>query len=813
MNMKSLILSWMATPPLMLILVHTRISPSSGFSFVLPQPYQSPYHNVKNKSPLSWPHCSQNELPRDSGLLVMSSNSKSEWSEFSANATSEQKCNTGYEYSRSLRPTKIPAPKQPQGNGRLVVGGSENYQQTGASSSSSQQNTQRWRMYLSAIKRTAVNFISRRRRGAGKDIDDRQPIHRVRSRKGLKSKVGTLILVRAGESEYAKNHTFTGWADPKLTQEGRQQMEHAGRLLLESGYEPDVIYTSRLNRAIDSTWIISQEISAPYLPVYKSWRLNGRHYGTLTGLCKKETSKRLGVDQVQAWRNELTARPPQAKLTDWYHPRNNRKYSDLLPDQMPSGESLLDCMDRTRPVWDLKIAKDLEMGNNVMVVGHANTLRSLAKFIDEIGDDEITKVSFPNGIPFVYKFDKGMNPIKLATDKEDSSFTQVHTSGKFLEKPDLLEKAMGIQKQWERQIPGVKSQEEEEPLLPNAATCMTTLEMGLLKLREEQQVWSRITAESTASKIETEFVGFEIDSNIGDRGTENVTVTSNRIDAKKEPVVVLVRHGRTSHNKLALFTGWEDPPLAKEGVEDARSAGKLLKKHGYEFDVVYSSWLYRAIQTAYLVLEEMDSLWLPLIQSWRLNERHYGALTGKSKKMASNIHGEEQLKKWRKGYTIRPPKVSSYSFHYPGNDVRRTKYVEDLRISFSETLFRSIVERKFTIHRKFPKSESLKDCMDRSIPFYTEKIVPEAVSKGKRVLIASHENAIRGILMHLCEIPEENMIDLHLPNGVPLVYSVRRKCITILDDGTGIDPVEKYDFGSAAKFLFTPCELLEEDFL
>jgi len=240
-----------------------------------------------------------------------------------------------------------------------------------------------------------------------------------------------------------------------------------------------------------------------------------------------------------------------------------------------------------------------------------------------------------------------------------------------------------------------------------------------------------------------------------------------------------------------LFTGWEDPSLATEGEEDARNAGRLLKRYGFEFDVVYSSWLYRAIQTAWFILEEMDMLWLPMIKSWRLNERHYGSLTGLSKKMVANIHGEKQLKKWRRGYTTRPPAVSSYSPNYPGNDRRRVKYVKDLRISLVETICRSIEDRKLSLHRKFPKCESLKDCMDRSIPFYTQKIVPEAVSKGKRVLITSHENAIRGILMHLCEIPEEHMNDLHLPNGIPLVYSVKRKCITLLDDGSGENLLEK----------------------
>jgi 2,3-bisphosphoglycerate-dependent phosphoglycerate mutase len=125
--------------------------------------------------------------------------------------------------------------------------------------------------------------------------------------------------------------------------------------------------------------------------------------------------------------------------------------------------------------------------------------------------------------------------------------------------------------------------------------------------------------------------------------------------------------------------------------------------------------------------------------------------------------------KWRRGFKIRPPPVSSYSLSYPGNNCKRTKYVKDLHISLTETINRSIEAKSLQIHRKFPKTESLWDCMQRSIPFYTQRIVPEAVDKGKRVLIASHENAIRGILMHLCDIPEEAMNQLHLPNGLPLV--------------------------------------------
>jgi 2,3-bisphosphoglycerate-dependent phosphoglycerate mutase len=189
----------------------------------------------------------------------------------------------------------------------------------------------------------------------------------------------------------------------------------------------------------------------------------------------------------------------------------------------------------------------------------------------------------------------------------------------------------------------------------------------------------------------------------------------------------------------------------------------------------------------------------------------YGALTGKSKKRVANEYGDDQLKRWRRGYAIRPPPTSYYSLNYPGNDERRTKHFDDLRVSWRQTISRSLEQRRLVVHRKFPRTESLKDCMDRSIPFYTDQIYREAVKKGKRVLITSHENAIRGILMHLCSIPEEAMNQLHLPNGLPLVYNVKGKCITLLDDGSGTDPMLVHDFGPAAKYLFKPCEL-DDDF-
>lgn len=193
------------------------------------------------------------------------------------------------------------------------------------------------------------------------------------------SEPGTLILVRHGESTWNANQTFTGWADPDLTEKGRRESEHAARLLLEGGYEIDVVFTSRLKRAIRSAWIILQEMNSVYLPVFKSWRINERMYGALTGLGKKDTASQLGPDLVQQWRGSLRSRPPAVRPGDAYWPGKDRKYADLSSEQIPRTESLLDCMERVKPLWERKIMYELQRGKNVMVVAHANTLRGLVR--------------------------------------------------------------------------------------------------------------------------------------------------------------------------------------------------------------------------------------------------------------------------------------------------------------------------------------------------------------------------------------------------------------------------------------------------
>jgi 2,3-bisphosphoglycerate-dependent phosphoglycerate mutase len=229
-------------------------------------------------------------------------------------------------------------------------------------------------------------------------------------------------------------------------------------------------------------------------------------------------------------------------------------------------------MERTKPLWEYRIRRDLEQGKTVLVVGHANSLRGLAKLIDNIGDDAVANVSFPKGSPFVYDFDPKGRPMQ----PKMGSILQPHTSGFFLEKANLFEQALREQKKWDERVPG-----SYETLIPSVTKRMTTLEKSLLKLREEQALIrkvesgdSTIQQESlTPSDTALEFMDderfeFEVDSHIDDPTflTGHTTVNINQVDVKKDPVVVLIRHGRTPHNKLALFTGWEDPPLAKEGT-------------------------------------------------------------------------------------------------------------------------------------------------------------------------------------------------------------------------------------------------------
>jgi 2,3-bisphosphoglycerate-dependent phosphoglycerate mutase len=213
--------------------------------------------------------------------------------------------------------------------------------------------------------------------------------------------------------------------------------------------------------------------------------------------------------------------------------------------------------------------------------------------------------------------------------------------------------------------------------------------------------------------------------------------------------LVLVRHGESVWNKENRFTGWTDVDLSEQGVKEAQEGGKLLKKEGWTFDLAYTSVLKRAIRTLWIVLDEMDLMWIPVVRSWRLNERHYGALQGLNKAEMAEKHGAEQVHIWRRSYDTRPPALGPQD---PANPARDPRYRD---LSPDEV----------------PLTECLKDTVARFLPFWHETIAP-TIKQGKRVLISAHGNSLRALVKYLDNISESDIVGLNIPTGIPLVYEL-----------------------------------------
>ncbi len=211
--------------------------------------------------------------------------------------------------------------------------------------------------------------------------------------------------------------------------------------------------------------------------------------------------------------------------------------------------------------------------------------------------------------------------------------------------------------------------------------------------------------------------------------------------------LVLIRHGESVWNKENLFTGWTDVDLSDTGRKEAADGGKILKAERYDFDICYTSYLKRAINTLNLVLENMDREWLPVIKTWKLNERHYGALQGFNKSETAEKYGEDQVKLWRRSYAVRPPALDP----------------EDERNPAFNPMYRN-EDRSL-----LPLTECLADTVDRVIPYYLEEIVPK-MKEGKRILIAAHGNSLRALVKYIENISDDDIVGVNIPTGVPLVY-------------------------------------------
>ena len=231
------------------------------------------------------------------------------------------------------------------------------------------------------------------------------------------------------------------------------------------------------------------------------------------------------------------------------------------------------------------------------------------------------------------------------------------------------------------------------------------------------------------------------------------------------PTVVLLRHGESTWNRENRFTGWTDVDLSERGCGEARDAGRLLKEGAYSFDLAYTSLLKRAIRTLWIALDELDRMWLPVVKDWRLNERHYGALQGLNKAETAEKHGEAQVKIWRRSYDIPPPPLTPDDARHPRLDPR----------------YRGLNPEEL------PLTESLKDTVNRFLPYWHHTIAP-SIRSGKKVLIAAHGNSLRALVKYLDGIGNEEIVGLNIPTGIPLVYE--------LDDE--LKPIRHFYLGDAA---------------
>ena len=221
-----------------------------------------------------------------------------------------------------------------------------------------------------------------------------------------------LVLVRHGQSTWNLENRFTGWTDVGLTDLGWEEAHEAGKLLREGGYVFDVAYTSVLRRAIQTLWVVLQEMSLEWIPVTNAWQLNERHYGSLQGLNKAEMAEKFGEAQVKIWRRSYDVPPPPLELDDERHPRFDPRYASLTPEQLPATESLKITLERVLPYWHATLTPVIKSGKRVIIAAHGNSIRALVKYLDDISEAEITELNIPTGLPLVYELDEDLKPIK-----------------------------------------------------------------------------------------------------------------------------------------------------------------------------------------------------------------------------------------------------------------------------------------------------------------------------------------------------------------------------------------------------------------
>ena len=543
-----------------------------------------------------------------------------------------------------------------------------------------------------------------------------------------------LTLVRHGQSEWNLANRFTGWMDVDLTERGITEARAAGRLLAAAGEQHDLVCTSCLRRAIRTACLVLSGTDQCWVPMVKDWRLNEQHSGALTGYNKRELAEEHGVEQVMAWRRTYDCPPPQMPTDNplqRFIADERYRATDGIITHVPVSESLEMTSARVQSLWEDTLKPALKEGKNVLVVSHGNTLRALVKLVDGVSEEDSFHLDLPTACPVIYELDADLKPYtgipegfwgesdaprygrflmseKKVRQAQDAMRQQcvkniaVSTVNAHTNNPD---DDISICDAWTapsssqrliRDINGVSFNVRETP------PSYFALESERIKKQAQQEITSMLATmtkevnDDARAAVEAEEAGAD-----GDAASEDgdAALQTPAPPALPKCMLIIIRHGYSEYNAENRFTGWADVELSNQGREEARFAGSLLREAGVRrLEKVYASYLKRSIKTAWLMLDEMEMQWVPIEYTWRLNERHYGALQGRPKRKCSEEFGVKQVQRWRRGVRYPPP---------PWDTNQRAATV-DRRYSGIEV----------------PESESLEECTRRLVPFLEEELKP-----------------------------------------------------------------------------------------
>ena len=585
--------------------------------------------------------------------------------------------------------------------------------------------------------------------------EDLEPVH------------GRLVLVRHGQSEWNRANLFTGWVDVDLTEQGIAEAREAGKLLAAEDIAVDEVHTSYLRRAIRSAVLMLSTADQCWVPVHKHPQLNEQHSGMLTGQNKRRLAKEYGEAQVMAWRRRYNEKPPEIERENALQRaiQADERY-DFLDGGVPTSESFAMLCDRLDTVWRDTIVPALRAGRTVMVVSHGNSLRALVKCIDGVSEEDVYYLDLPTATPLLYEFDGDLGHVRppgWTSWRTWGDQPSAVRHGRFLVSMARVRAAQAA----------MRSQVSKNIAYKTFGAEVVT---EAFAAQSAGRQLAQVEGEGYTVRQMPPAYFFQESRRLEEAAKEDLkefrmATSECRISGQKKRVrcaLVLLRHGQSAHNQDKIFTGWADPDLTNRGREEARLAGQLLKATGIKrIDGLYTSVLKRAVKTAWLALDEMDLQWTPIHNTWRLNERNYGALQGQVKGDCVEEYGLVQVQKWRRGYADQPP-------------------------PWSDAALRASMDRRYAAAlAQFddfpPRSESLRECTERLMPFYLEELRPAmkaAVARARAaslagfeyevpyVVVVASENVLRGLVMHLEGLGEAEVPLVDVPYAVPLVYQM-----------------------------------------